>query len=646
MSNLRLIESTLARAGRRRRWQRTWHGFWLGLLVGVGVWLLALAAYKVLPVPAKVLTTGALVALAAVVLGLLLGSWRHDRLLGTARWLDQRQQLQERLSTALELGAADQAGQWRELVVNDAANQLKALDLRRLLPYHLSLASRWVLLGLVLSASLGFVPEYRSKEFLRRQREKEAVRQVGRQLADLSRRSLERRKPALEPTREAIKSVGELGNQLEKNPVVRSDALRDLAKLTEKVQQQAKELGKNPALKSLEQPARSTGKTSPAEADELKRQLEALQKDLGSKEANADALEKLKQELQKAQQAAANLLGKDAKAAEAARDSLAKALSDLAKQAQDMGAALPSLEEAIAALEAGKIDQVLKDLQLAEKDLDKIRELAQRLQQLQQQAAKVGKDLAEQLQNGQGDAALQTLMKMIDKLKSADLSEDQLKAITDEVARAVEPAAPYGRVADYLKEAVRQLEQGQKRPAAESLAGAAKELAELMQQMADMQDLKGMTDALKRAQVAVGNDGRWGNVPGVGPPRAGKGGKPGRGVGTWADEEGWIEPPQETEQWDNSGVQRPDTEARGLTDRGEGKQPEGMTPTKVKGQLSPGGQMPSITLKGVSIKGQSTVALQEAITAAQTEAQAALSHEQVPRAYQGAVKDYFGELKK
>ena len=56
--------------------------------------------------------------------------------------------------------------------------------------------------------------------------------------------------------------------------------------------------------------------------------------------------------------------------------------------------------------------------------------------------------------------------------------------------------------------------------------------------------------------------------------------------------------------------------------------------------------MPSITLKGVSIKGQSTVSFQETATAAQSEAQSAQSHDQVPRAYQGAVKDYFDDVKK
>jgi hypothetical protein len=56
--------------------------------------------------------------------------------------------------------------------------------------------------------------------------------------------------------------------------------------------------------------------------------------------------------------------------------------------------------------------------------------------------------------------------------------------------------------------------------------------------------------------------------------------------------------------------------------------------------------MPSITLKGVSIKGQSKVDYEQAATAAQSDAESALSQEKVPRAYQGAVKDYFDDLKK
>jgi hypothetical protein len=62
--------------------------------------------------------------------------------------------------------------------------------------------------------------------------------------------------------------------------------------------------------------------------------------------------------------------------------------------------------------------------------------------------------------------------------------------------------------------------------------------------------------------------------------------------------------------------------------------------------MSPGESMPSIPLKGVSIRGQSTVQFEEAAAAAQAEAQSALNQDRVPRAYQGVVKDYFNDLKK
>jgi hypothetical protein len=121
---------------------------------------------------------------------------------------------------------------------------------------------------------------------------------------------------------------------------------------------------------------------------------------------------------------------------------------------------------------------------------------------------------------------------------------------------------------------------------------------------------------------------------------------PGKGVGTWAenDSAGWDG--KFTEHWDNSGIVRPDMAAKGQSDRGPGGVSDALKPTKVKGSFSPGGQMPSITLKGVSIKGQSTVGYEEATSAAQSDAQSALSQDKVPRAYQGAVKDYFDDLKK
>jgi hypothetical protein len=121
--------------------------------------------------------------------------------------------------------------------------------------------------------------------------------------------------------------------------------------------------------------------------------------------------------------------------------------------------------------------------------------------------------------------------------------------------------------------------------------------------------------------------------------------KPGHGgVGTWTDDDSQLYP-EMSSTWDNTGANRPDRDARGLTDRGDPQLPDNLAPTKLHGQITPGSPMPSITLKGVSIKGQSSVGYQEAATAAQSDARSALNQDQVPRAYQGAVKDYFNDIK-
>ena len=163
-----------------------------------------------------------------------------------------------------------------------------------------------------------------------------------------------------------------------------------------------------------------------------------------------------------------------------------------------------------------------------------------------------------------------------------------------------------------------------------------------MEQMNGAEQLMASLENLKRAQMCIGNCQSWGscNKPGTGFK---PGGRPGGGVGTWADETGWIQIPESTSGWDNSDVQRPDMDARGHTER-DLDLPDTLTPTKVRGQVSPGGPMPSITLKGVSIKGSSTVGYQEAVSAAQSEAQSAINQDQVPKAYRGAVRDYFDDL--
>jgi hypothetical protein len=646
VSELQFIESVVHRTARRRRWQRAFRGLWEGLFIGSILWLGSLGLYKLLPVPSVVLVWAGAGLLLCALGGALLAFWHAPSSEATARWLDQRLQLKERLSTALELAHTASPEEWRQIVLHDAAGHAKQLDARRLLPFTLPRVSRWALLALALSAGLGFVPEYRSKAHLQKQADAAVIRETGQNLAELTRRTLEERKPTLISTEQALERVKDLGDQLAQAKLTRSEALRDLASVTEKLKEATRELAKDPALRRLEQAARTPSSANAPSAADLQQKMDALQKSLGDKAANPEALDKLQSDLHKLQQSAAAMQAGDPAANEALKQQLAKSLADLAQKAAELGLSLSPLNEAIQALEAGQIDQFLKDLDLARLDLETLAKMTKALQQLEMQLAQLGKDLAEQLEKGQAFAAQATLKKMMNQLKQANLSPEQLEQIMREVDKAVQPGSEYGKVGEFLKDAVRQMQQGDSSSAGQSLAKASDELQRLMDQLGDCQSLLATLADLDKASMCIGSCQGWGQCQSTRPGFNPFGKRPGTGVGTWGEEGGdWMASGDWTAPFDASGVQRPDLDPRGVVERDQSLN-DALTPTKLKGQFSPGGQMPSITLKGVSIKGTSRVQYEEAVTAAQADAQSALSQDKVPRAYQGAVRDYFDDLKK
>jgi hypothetical protein len=646
MSDLQLIEQTLTVAARRRRRERALRGLWQGMLAGVIIVFATVAAYKLLPLPAWSLRAALAVGGAVAVAGLIIGAWHKDSLTETARWVDGRQHLQERLSTALEMAKAPGPESWRELLVSDAAAHLKEFDSRRLVQFRFTRASRWAFLLLALTIGLGFAPVFRSKAYLQKQADQNVIQDAGRHLVELTKQSLSSHPPALESTEKAMDAVNDLGDQLTKKAMTRAEALKDLTKVSDRLKDEMQNLATDPALKRMQQAARAQGDDSSSNAAALQKQMADAQKQLGNSTATPQDMDKLNQDLNKLQQEAKSEADKNGDLSPADREKISQSLAALAKQAQDMGLNMPNLDQAVQALAASQTGLFLKDMQASMTDLQKMSDLAKSLQQLQQQMDKIGKDLAEQLQNGQPEAAQATLQKMIDQLKSASLTPEQLQKMLAEVSKAVDPAGKYGKVADYLSQAAQQMQQGQQPGAAQSLADASKELDKLMQQMGDAKALMAEMDALSRASMSVGTCTSWGQCQGT----AGfnpRGLHPGKGVGTWADENGgWGYDGQKPELTDNSAMKRPDMTARGQTDRGDGELSDALKPTQVKGKFSPGGQMPSITLKGVSIKGTSSVTLDQATVAAQQDAQSALSQEKVPRAYQGAVRDYFDDFKK
>jgi hypothetical protein len=257
MSELQIIEAALQVAARRRRWARALRGLWWGLLVGAISSLLMIGVWHLLPLPLWTLTAAALVPFPCALTGMIIGGWHKTPLSEVARWVDGHQHLQERLSTALEVAAASDTGTWRDLVVTDAAEYAQALDPRRLVPFRLSKATRWALVILAVGAGLGFVPEYRSKAFLQMKADQQNIKEAGKRLVDLTRRTLEKRPPALEPTQKALEAVSNLGDQLTKKAFTRSEALKDLANVAEKLKDELKEMGKDPALRKMEQAARA-----------------------------------------------------------------------------------------------------------------------------------------------------------------------------------------------------------------------------------------------------------------------------------------------------------------------------------------------------------------------------------------------------
>jgi len=654
MSDLEMIHRTLARAARLRRLQRALRGLWLGLFIGASLWLLSLAVYKLAPIPlSSVFWTGA-VAAACPLAGFFIGGWQSDNAQITARWVDLQTGLKERLSTAVELSKTEQAGPWRELIVTDAASHANDLQKRPLVRFRLPALARWTVLVLAVAFGLGFVPEYRTKNFQQQQTDAGRIQEVGKQIEALTRRELVQRPPVNESVKQALEKAEALGQEFQQAKLTRGEALEGLSSMQDRLKQQVDELGKEPALKRLQQASRSQPSASAPSAASMQKQMEALQKQLGSTKADPEQIEQIQQKLDQIQKAAQDLAAKGG-GTDGERQQLAQSLNALSSQAAQMGMELPNIDQAMAALAANQSDLFLQNLDASLNELEKLQQAAQAMQQLQAQMQKLGKDLAEQLENGQAEMAQKTLDNMIQKLQSSGLTQEQLEKILDEVSKAVDPASPYGKAAEYLKQATQQMNQGNQQAAAQSLAAAAQELKDLLQEFGDLQSLMAALDAMKEGSMVIASGQKWGMCQNCGGKGCGMcngrgwgqgGGLKTGGVGTWADEsDSWLYDGAWGELTDNSGILRPDMDARGLSDRGEGALNPNLDPTKVRGEFSPGGPMPSISLKGVSIKGTSRVQFEEAAAAAQTDAASALNQDKVPRAYQGPVKDYFDDLK-
>lgn len=644
MSKKQVIDAKIQVAARHRKIQLGWHCMWRGLLMGVCLWLVALLVFKIAPIPQAALLWAGVVGLALPVGGLLFGLAKRFAARDTARWLDLETGLKERLSTAVELANGNATrSDWSDLVIRDAATAAGQIEPRKLLPLRVPRIWHWTLLVLIACVGLGFVPEHRSQAHLDQQRDSVIIEDVGRNLKALTKLQVEMTPPHFKSTEDSLESVQELGREFTRGKLKRDEALAKLSNLAEQLRDQSRNLGQVRTLKKMQQASKTPPGAGRQSMAEMQRQLDKLKMSLGNaNEAKPEQFDALKSKMDAIKNAAAGLPNADSPEGQQARRELAQSMADLARMAEQLGLELPKINEAMKALEASDIDQFLNNLDISGDSLQKMAGLAKAMQNLQMEMAEVGKTLGEQLEKWQLPAALESLQEMMSKMDSARLTPDQLEQLIQELQDALEPAEQFGDCSNCLSNAKDNAKAGDMAGASRSLADATEELKKMLQQMGDMKNMMAALQNLERAQLAVGNCQSFSSCQS---PSAGPANRPGGGVGTWGNDSYQLTPDDLAQRWDNSGFTRPDMEARGNTDRGKGNVPEGLAPTRVQGKINPVGSMPSITLRGVNITGNSKVQFQEAVTAAQSEARNALNQDKVPRAYRDSVRDYFDDLK-
>jgi len=645
MSEKQVIDGKIQAAAIRRKIQHGWRCMWRGLLLGVCLWLMALVIYKLAPIPQVSLLWAGIIGLALPIGALLFGLAKRFDAIDTARWLDSETGLKERLSTAIELTDGDtENSDWSALVIRDAAKAADKIEAEKLLPLQLPRVCHWTLLVLAACFGLMFVPENRSQAYLDQQRDSVIIESVGQNLEALTKQQVITTPAHFEPTEKALESVQELGRELMRGTLMRDEAMTKLSSLAEQLRDQSSKLALAHSLWKLQQSALSPPGIAQQSKTEIQQQLDKLKKSLGdTKDTTSEQFDELKSEMDAIKNSAGSLPVASSPEGQQARQQLAKSLSDLARMAEQMGLEMPDIDEALRALESSDIDQLLKNLKIAGEDLQKMADLAKAMQNLQLQMSEIGKTLGEQLEKGQVPAALESLQRMMSQLDAAQLTPEHLDKMIQELQDALGPAENFGECSNYLSSAKGKAGEGDMVGASHSLAEAAEELKKALQQLSDMENMMASLQNLERAQLAVGNSQSFSSTqkPGIGPSS-----RPGGGVGTWGNDNYQRSPDDLAQRWDNSGISRPDMDARGNTDRGKGKVPDDMVSTRVKGKINPKGPMPSITLRGVSIKGNSRVQFLEAASAAQSDARNALNQDKVPRVYRDSVRNYFDDLKK
>ena len=645
MSHREIILKSIKRARIGLITHRLWHGVWRGVLAGGCAALLWFGIYKVFPIPGHFLDEGFLVSGAVGVVVMLVHGLRSMSRRKVAEYLDSSQHLNERLSTALELADENSESPWIELIEKDAAKAANGIRWKELVRWTFPVSGRWALAVIAGIIGLGFVPEYRTTEFLEEEKNRDIIQDTGRELVKVLKTSYEKRPKPLDAANEKFLEEGiALGNELSEARLKKNGALRKLDDFTTRIQDEINRMTDDPSQRRMKEMAQSGKAMDSSTASEMVKQMEAMREKLGEAAGQADKLSQMRDQLSQMQDMARQMEEALKNPNSEASRQLAEAMKDLEDQFRQMGMDSEAFRKAMEALKNGDTDAFAENMNLAMNDMEKMLEMAQALQQMEQQ---IGKDLAEQLERGQVAAAMESLDQLAEKLADPNLTEEEREEIARQLEEAADQAQGFDELQKNLQEAADQARQGNAEEARQAIAKAQENLDDLMESMQNAQNLQQMMNAMKKAGAAIGAGKKWGRMKGQGQGQ-GQGRGPGQGqglgggFGKWSDGSDPL-PAEKTELQDQSNMFQQDDEARGISDRDDSFEANRFSPDQIKGDISPGSSMPSMPLKGVHIKGQSKATFQEVIDQIQNSEAESVDQTRIPRAYQDAVKSYFDE---
>jgi len=641
MSEKQQIEVAVRKARQRRYLIAIWNNLWKAGLWGAIVWILGIALFKLFPLPVEFPQWALWAGIGVCALRLLPALFLRPSMLDTARWVDERQSLKERLSTALEFeGKSGSDPQWTELMLRDAARHAKSVNPAQLLPWKFPRLARWTLLAVAIGLGLGFVPEYRSKAFKQEELTKPHMEEVGKEIVRVVKQETQKR-PFIEPEAEALMREAEMfGKALQSGTLTRAKALEQISSLADRLRKETENLSRDPSLERMRNAARDPLQSEASAGENMNRMNQMASKVGQNPDEAGKKLAQMQQKLSELKKQAEGLNDSSAAAAQAQMAQMASDMAALQQMANEMSLDMEGLDAAMEALQNSDIDQFLEDIGYATQDIEKLAEMAKALKKMQME---FGADLGEQLRMGQPSIAKANIESMKKRVDQGFLSPSEQLKMLSELQNALDPAGLYTeRLQSELSKAAEALDNKNNSAASKALAAAADELEQLIQQAQDCQSLASAFNTMKMGQLSLSQCKGLGQCqnPGLSPfggPGLGRGmGRIPR-LGEWSYQafDGALPSVRDMEL----GGYTPED----MTDR-EVALPENMQRERVKGQFSQGGQMPSMSMKDVYIRGSSDVSFQAgAGVATQGEETSSQNQGRIPKAYQGVVRDYFGE---